>query len=191
MKLLSIVLFSVLVLGILSRRVNHLGIRSLLQHYADDIEDVEKKIFKDVLTDKEITQLIVDGKTGDDAFKKTVLKKTLAIVGGNDEYLKSLAKKIFDGSSININDEDRLKILRVVLQDETASNAIIEDKQDVVLKRIGELISQDKDLTQNIAKEAFAKIDTENKLSDTQKAALLRIYLNNPQLISKQTVAAD
>ena len=74
MKILTIVLFSILALGVLSRRVNHLSSHSLRSHYADDdIANIEKKIFKDVLTDKDISQLIVDGKTGDDGFKKTIL----------------------------------------------------------------------------------------------------------------------
>ena len=118
MKILTIVLFSILALGVLSRRVNHLSSHSLRSHYADDdIANIEKKIFKDVLTDKDISQLIVDGKTGDDGFKKTILKKTLDIVSGNEEYLKSLSGKVFEAASVNINDEDRIKVLKLLLKD--------------------------------------------------------------------------
>jgi hypothetical protein len=104
MKLLTIVFLSVLVLGVTSRRLNHLSSRSLLQHFGDNIEVIEKRIFRDVLTDKDITQLISEGKTTDDSFKTTILKKTLGIIGANDEYLKGLASKIFDSASFNVNE---------------------------------------------------------------------------------------
>jgi hypothetical protein len=84
MKLLTIVLFSILALGVLSRRFNHLDTHYSPSHYDEvDILNIEKKIFKDVLTDKDISQLITDGKTGDDAFRTTILKKTLDIISGN------------------------------------------------------------------------------------------------------------
>lgn len=84
MKFLTVILLSVLALGVTSRRLNHLSSRSALQHFEDNIEVIEKRIFRDVLTDKDITQLISEGKTGDDTFKTTILKKTLSIISGNE-----------------------------------------------------------------------------------------------------------
>jgi hypothetical protein len=64
------------------------------------------------------------------------LKKTLSIIGGNDEYLKGLASKIFEGASFNVNEPERVKIVQNLLKDETALNSIIGQKQNETLKRI-------------------------------------------------------
>lgn len=64
------------------RRVFHTN-HSALLHQTEENE-LEKKIFRDVLTDKEISQLIADSKTNTPEFKKTITKKTLTIIGHND-----------------------------------------------------------------------------------------------------------
>ena len=59
---------------------------------------------------------------------------------------------MFEQTSVNINDEDRIKILKLLLKDESGSNSIINGKQSDTIKRITELIRDDNDLVQNIGK---------------------------------------
>jgi hypothetical protein len=59
---------------------------------------------------------------------------------------------VFEQTSVNINDEDRIKILKLLLKDESGSNSIINGKQSDTIKRITELIRDDNDLVQNIGK---------------------------------------
>lgn len=85
MKALAfLVLLSVLTTGVLSRRLHHYGIRTFLHHLDLDVGEVEKRIFRDVLTDKDVSTAIIEGKAGTEDFKKSVLRKTLSVIGGND-----------------------------------------------------------------------------------------------------------
>lgn len=147
------VLLCILSVDVVGRRLHHYGIRKFLHHLDLDVGEVEKRIFRDVLTDKDVSAAIVDGKAGTEDFKKSVLRKTLGVIGSNDEYLKPLSQKIFASSSLGINDDEKLKVLRTGLKDENLQNLIVEDKgKEAILKRIGELIENDNELLQSLAK---------------------------------------
>lgn len=59
------VIFGLLTLVLISssRRLNHYIFRPTLHHLSQAVGEIEKRILKDVLTDKDVTQSIFDGKT--------------------------------------------------------------------------------------------------------------------------------
>ena len=127
----TLLVLSLLLVIASQRRINHLAERRALHSHLDiDLGDAEKRIFKDVLTNTEVTQAIVDGKTATPEFKKLVLKKTLVTIGSNEEYLKPLSKKIFENSNIRITDEDKLKVLGLALKDDALVNLVADGKNE-------------------------------------------------------------
>lgn len=77
-------ILSILSIGAESRRLHQYGIKTFLHHLELDVDEVEKRIFRDVLTDKDVSTSIADGKAGTEDFKKSILKKTLSVIGNND-----------------------------------------------------------------------------------------------------------
>lgn len=128
MKGFVLFLVSALVFISTARRLEHLNQKPYAQHLISDVTNIEKKIFNDVLTDKDISQTILDGKAGTPDFKKTMIKKTLSVIGNNDDYLKPLAQKFFSKIRFNINDDEKHKVLQLAFRDDNYTTLFAENK---------------------------------------------------------------
>lgn len=99
---------------------------------------------------------------------------------------------MFASSSLSLNDDEKLKILKVGLKDDNLQNLIVEDKgKDAILKRLGELIEQDSVVLESVAKESFKDTEVGKQLSDAQKVALIKVFLKNPELLRKGTPSEE